>query len=174
LAFFTASQITNHLALTHGRIRFHHLPSAKRRAASGGRNSDTQACHVVGTCVIKRTFTVSEDQICRVSQIRRREGRSVRAAHVFDRGEYQVTAAHFVCTGFSLGHVFIVLLLSFRLFEAISPVWMPFLSRSTLWSSCAVRARRLACMAAGRIRAKICGGLNYLVRDAEIRNCPRR
>jgi hypothetical protein len=54
-------------------------PPAKRRAASDGRNSDTLACRVVGTCVIKRTCTVSEDHICRVSQIRsREEGSSVR------------------------------------------------------------------------------------------------
>jgi hypothetical protein len=96
--------------VSHSRPRtYSHLPPAKRRAASDGRNSDTLACHVVGTCVImhKRTCTVSEDQICRVSHIRSREGSSDRAAHVFDRGEYQVciTGAHFVCTGFRLGHV---------------------------------------------------------------------
>jgi hypothetical protein len=88
--FPTAYQITNHLVLTHGRVR---IPTFHQR-------SDER--HLMGVIrtpwhVIKRTFfTVSEDQICRVSQIRMREGRSARAVHVFDRGEYQVciTARH--------------------------------------------------------------------------------
>jgi hypothetical protein len=105
---------------------YSHLPPAKRRAASDGRNSDTLACHVVGTCVIKRTCTVSEDQICCVSQIRSREGSSVRAVHVFDRGEYQVTAAHFVCMRVSGLVMCLSSSLSFRLFEARSLVWVPF------------------------------------------------
>jgi hypothetical protein len=102
--------------------------------------------HVVssGSCVIKRTCAVSEDYICRVSQIQSREGSSVRAAHVFDRGKYQVTARHSVARISGLVIMFIVLLLSFRLFEARSPVWVACTSRSTLRSSCAVRARRLA------------------------------
>jgi hypothetical protein len=78
------SQITS-LSLTAAYVfTTSHQRSAKRRAASDGRNSDTLACHVVGTCVIKRTFTVSEDQICRVSQIRRRKRRSAQVAHAFE------------------------------------------------------------------------------------------
>ena len=36
--FQTASEITNHLALTHSRIRIPYIPPAKRGAASDGRN----------------------------------------------------------------------------------------------------------------------------------------
>jgi hypothetical protein len=41
---------------------------------------------------------------------------------LFDRGEYQVTAAHFARTDFGFDLVFIALLLPFRLLEARSPV----------------------------------------------------
>jgi hypothetical protein len=58
--FPTASQITNHKSqitssLTQGRGRIPTSHQRKRRAASDGHNLDTLACHVVGTCVIKRT-----------------------------------------------------------------------------------------------------------------------
>jgi hypothetical protein len=62
------SQITS-LSLTAAYV-FPPPPAKRRAAAPDGRNSDTLACHVVGTCVIKRTCTVSEDHICRVSQIK--------------------------------------------------------------------------------------------------------
>ena len=41
-------------------------------------------------------------------------------------------------------------------------------------AKCAVRGRGLACMAAGRIRAKSDVGLNNLVTGAEVRDFPRR
>ena len=86
-------RISNHKSpRSHSRPHtYSFLPPAKRGAASNGRNSVTLACPVVGTCVMKRTCAVSEDQICCVFQIRSIEGRSVRAVHVFVRGEYQVT-----------------------------------------------------------------------------------
>ena len=70
-----------------------------------------------------------------------------------DRGECHVTPAHFARTNFGFGHVLIVLYLSFRLFEARSPVRVACKSRSTLQSSCAVMACGLACKTAGLIRA---------------------
>jgi hypothetical protein len=66
----------------------------------------------------------------------------------FDRGEYQVTEAHFARTDFGVGHVLIVLFLPVRVFEARSPVKVTFLSRRALRSSFAVRARGLAWEAA--------------------------
>jgi hypothetical protein len=41
---------------------------------------------------------------------------------LFDRGECQVTSAHFARTNFGVGLVLIVLFLPVRLFEARSPV----------------------------------------------------
>jgi hypothetical protein len=41
---------------------------------------------------------------------------------LFDRGECQVTSAHFARTNFGFGLVLIVLFLPVRLFEARSPV----------------------------------------------------
>ena len=129
----------------------------------------------LAVCVICFLPPLSGDLNSRVSHIRSKTEPRSTPLHVFDREEYQVTTiAHFFFTGFRLGRVFIVLLLSFRLFEARSPVSGCSKPDLPAVVECAVRARRLACKAAGRIRAKICGGLKYLERDAEIRNCPRQ
>jgi hypothetical protein len=89
----------------------------------------------LGVCVICFLSPLSGDLNSRVSHTQSKSKTEPRSTplHVFDRGEYQVTTAHFFFTGFRLGRVFIVLLLSlvfqvvrsqiscFRLFEARSP-----------------------------------------------------